>query len=301
MIVKHKYLFNSKAKEKIDGWLFILPVFLLALVFFVGPLVVAFILSFKEYSLLDSGSMLSAKWVGLNNYKEVLTDSVFHKALTNTTIYALGVVPTQLIIALGLALICNSAIKNKGFFRTAYYIPTITSAVAVSIMFLFLFKTDGLINHILGSFGIEAQRFFGSSKYALPTIMLMAVWSSVGLYMVIFLAGLQEIPETLYEASKIDGASKWKQFIYITVPMLKPTIFFNLVVSFIGTFQVFDQAFIVSGGTGGPMNSTMTVVLYLYRTGFRDFRMGYASAIAFVLFAIIFILTLIQKRIFKED
>lgn len=301
MIVKQKYLFNSKVRERIDGWLFILPVFLLALVFFVGPLLVSFMLSFKEYSLMDAGSMLSAKWVGIENYKEVINDAIFHKALKNTTIYALGVVPTQLIIALGLALICNSAIKNKGFFRTAYYIPTITSSVAVSIMFLFLFKTDGLVNQFFGFLGVEPQRFFGSTKYALPTVMLMAVWSSVGLYMVIFLAGLQEIPETLYEASRIDGANRWKQFRHITLPMLRPTIFFNLVVSLIGTFQVFDQAFIISGGTGGPMNSTMTVVLYLYRTGFRDFRMGYASAMAFVLFIIIFILTLIQKRMFKED
>ncbi|MDO6354043.1 sugar ABC transporter permease [Caloramator sp. CAR-1] len=143
--------------------------------------------------------------------------------------------------------------------------------------------------------------WFGDPRLALPTIMMMAIWSSVGLYMVIFLAGLQDIPSSLYEAARIDGASKIQEVLYITVPLLKPTIFFNLVVSLIGTFQVFDQAFVVSNGTGGPLDSTMTVVLYLYNTGFRDFQMGYASAIAFILFAIIFILTLIQRKFFGEE
>lgn len=301
MTKKKLYLSNIKKREKIDGWLFILPVVIASLIFFIGPLLVSFMLSFKEYSLLDSNSMIDAKWVGLNNYIHVFKDKVFLKALTNTSLYAAVVVPAQLLIALGLALICNSSIKNKGFFRTVYYIPTVTSAVAVSIIFLFLFKTDGLMNQFFSIFGIEPIRFFGSVQFALPSIMGMAIWSSVGIYMVIFLGGLQGIPESLYEASSIDGASKFQQFMNITVPMLKPTIFFNLVVSLIGAFQVFDQAYIISNGTGDPLDSTMTVVLYLYRTGFRDFQMGYASAIAFVLFIIIFILTLIQKKLLKED
>lgn len=288
-------------REKLDGILFTAPFAILIIAFFAGPLIVSFLLSFKEYSLLDSTSMLGAKWVGFNNYIEAFKDPVFKKALLNTTIYSLGVVPMQLVISLLLAIIVDSKIKGKTFFRTAYYIPTVTSTVAVSVMFLFLFKTDGILNKFLGLFGIPAQSFFNNPKLALPSIMSMAIWSSVGLYMVIFLAGLQDIPASLYEAAEIDGASKPQRFWYVTIPMLKPTIFFNLIVSMIGTFQTFDQSYVISGGNGGPVDSTMTVVLYLYRQGFREFKMGYASAIAFILFIIIFVLTLINKKFFGEE
>ncbi|MGL6065881.1 MAG: carbohydrate ABC transporter permease [Cetobacterium sp.] len=291
----------DKKFDKIYGWLFILPVFILAVVFFMVPACMSLMLSFKEYSLLDGDGMLSAPWVGLDNYKAVFNDEVFFKSLKNTMIYSLGVVPSQLIIALGLATICNSKIRNKGLLRTIYYIPTVTSAVAVSIMFLFLYKTDGLLNKFLGIFGVEPIGWFNSPAFALPSMMSLAVWSSVGIYMVIFLAGLQGISPSLYEAAEIDGASKFKQFVYITLPQLKHVLFFNLVVSFIGTLQVFDQAYVISGGTGGPLDSTSTVVLYLFNAGFRDFKMGYASAIAFVLFGIIFTLTMIQKFLFKES
>ncbi|MGL5357371.1 MAG: carbohydrate ABC transporter permease [Cetobacterium sp.] len=291
----------DKKFDKIYGWLFILPVFILAVVFFMVPACMSLMLSFKEYSLLDGDGMLSAPWVGLDNYKAVFSDEVFFKSLKNTMIYSLGVVPSQLIIALGLATICNSKIRNKGLLRTIYYIPTVTSAVAVSIMFLFLYKTDGLLNKFLGIFGVEPIGWFNSPAFALPSMMSLAVWSSVGIYMVIFLAGLQGISPSLYEAAEIDGASKFKQFVYITLPQLKHVLFFNLVVSFIGTLQVFDQAYVISGGTGGPLDSTSTVVLYLFNAGFRDFKMGYASAIAFVLFGIIFTLTMIQKFLFKES
>lgn len=291
---------SAKKREGLDGWLFVLPFVISALVFFIGPLIVAFILSFKKYSFLD-GSMVNAPWVGLDNYIKAFKDPVFLKALSNTAIYSIGVVPTQLIIALALALVVDSKIKGKTFFRTAYYIPTITSTVAVAIMFMFLFKSDGVLNKFLGLFGMTPYTWYDDIRLALPLIMIMAIWASVGLYMVIFLAGLQDIPSSLYEAASIDGASKWQQLIYITIPMLKPTIFFNLVVSLIGTFQVFDQAYVISDGNGGPLNSTMTVVLYLYKQGFDEFNMGYACAIGFILFVIIFILTMIQKKFFGEE
>ncbi|RKD32774.1 sugar ABC transporter permease [Thermohalobacter berrensis] len=291
---------KAKIREAIDGWLFSLPFVISALVFFIGPLIVAFLLSFKQYSFLD-GSILDAEWVGFSNYIRAFKDPVFRKALLNTTIYAIGVVPTQLVIALALALVVNSKIKGKTFFRTAYYIPTITSTVAVAIMFMFLFKSDGVLNKFLGLFGVNPYTWYDNIYLALPLIMLMAIWSSIGLYMIIFLAGLQDIPDSLYEAASIDGASKWQQLIYITIPMLKPTIFFNLVVSLIGAYQIFDQAYVISDGNGGPLNSTMTVVLYLYKMGFDEFDMGYACAIGFILFVIIFILTLIQKKFFGEE
>ncbi len=296
---KRKIFFVKR--ETLDGWLFVLPVVILTLVFLIGPILVAFMLSFKEYSFLDAGTMFDAKWVGLSNYTDIFKDKIFRKALLNTSIYSLGVVPIQLTLALSLALVVNSKIKGKSFFRTAYYIPTQTSTVAVAVMFLFIFKSDGLLNKFLGIFGLPAYSWLNDVRFALPSIMTMAIWSSIGLYMVIFLAGLQEIPDSLYEAANIDGANKWQSFWFVTFPMLKETFFFNLVVSMIGTFQVFDQAYIVSNGNGGPLNSTMTMVLYLYRTGFREFKMGYASAIAFVLAIIIFILTLVQKKLFGEE
>ena len=290
-------ILKRRRREIMDGWLFLLPVIILAAIFFIYPAIKAFYLSFHKYSLLSP----KPEFVGLHNYYMAFTDGIFLRALINTAVYSAVVVPVQLAIALLLALIVNSKIRAKSFFRTAYYIPTVTSAVAVAIIFMFLFKHDGVVNSLINLFGFKSIVFFDNPLLAMPTIMLMAIWASVGVYMVIFLAGLQNIPSTLYEAARIDGANKFHQFKYITVPMLKPTIFFNLVVSVIGTMQIFDQAYIVSGGGGGPMNSTLTIVLYLYQTGFKNFQMGYASALAFILFIIILTLTIIQKLIFRES
>lgn len=293
MTMKKRYLY-----EALSGYAFALPFIASISIFLIGPLIYAFIISFKEFSFLNPEA---SRWVGFANYTKLFSDPTFKRALLNTTLYSLGVVPTQLVIALILALIVNSDIKGKTFFRVAYYIPTVTSTVAVSVIFLYLFKADGLVNALLAKFGIQGPTWFNDVRFALPSIMMMAIWSSVGNYMVIFLAGLQDIPSELYEAAEVDGANKFQRFFKITLPMLRPIVFFNLVMSLIGTFQVFDQAYVVSQGTGGPLDATMTVVLDIYRTGFRDFNMGYASAMAFVLFVIILILTLIQRKLFKEE
>jgi multiple sugar transport system permease protein len=293
MTMKKRYLY-----EALSGYAFALPFIASISIFLIGPLIYAFIISFKEFSFLNPEA---SRWVGFANYIKLFSDPTFKRALLNTTLYSLGVVPTQLVIALILALIVNSDIKGKTFFRVAYYIPTVTSTVAVSVIFLYLFKADGLVNALLAKFGIQGPTWFNDVRFALPSIMMMAIWSSVGNYMVIFLAGLQDIPSELYEAAEVDGANKFQRFFKITLPMLRPIVFFNLVMSLIGTFQVFDQAYVVSQGTGGPLDATMTVVLNIYRTGFRDFNMGYASAMAFVLFVIILILTLIQRKLFKEE
>lgn len=293
MAMRKRYLY-----EALTGYAFMLPFIASISIFLIGPLIYAFIISFKEFSFLNPGA---SRWIGFENYIKLFSDPTFKRALLNTTLYSLGVVPTQLIIALILALIVNSDIKGKTFFRVAYYIPTVTSTVAVSVIFLYLFKADGLVNALLAKFGIQGPTWFYDVRFALPSIMMMAIWSSVGNYMVIFLAGLQDIPSELYEAAEVDGANKFQRFFKITLPMLRPIVFFNLVMSLIGTFQVFDQAYVVSQGTGGPLDATMTVVLNIYRTGFRDFNMGYASAMAFVLFVIILILTLIQRKLFKEE
>jgi len=296
-----KGFFTNKTREKLDGWLFVAPFVVSALVFLIGPLIVAFILSFKEYALLDSTTFLGAKNVGFDNYIRVFQDKIFIKALVNTFTFSLCVVPLQLCIALLLAMVVDSKIKAKSFFRAAYYIPTLTSSVAVSLIFLFMFKVDGVFNKFIQIFGVQPKTWFSDPKFALAGIVLMAVWSSVGVYMIIFLSGLQEIPQTLYEAAEIDGANKLQMFFKITLPLIKPTFFFNLVISVIGTLQMFDQSYIISQGSGGPLDSTMTMVLYLYNKAFKEGEMGYASAIAFVICAILFILTLIQKRIFKEE
>ncbi|WP_256961461.1 carbohydrate ABC transporter permease [Thermoanaerobacterium thermosaccharolyticum] len=294
----NKRLKRRHIEEIFYGYAFMMPFLLSITIFLIGPIIYAFIISFKDFSFLNPEA---SKWVGLKNYIQIFHDATFKKALINTTIYSIFVVPIQLIIALLLSLVIDSDIKGKTFFRVAYYIPTVTSTVAISVIFLYLFKADGLINSILLKFGLHGPTWFNSVKFALPSIMIMAIWSSVGNYMIIFLAGLQDIPADLYEAADVDGANKFVKFFHITLPMLKPVIFFNLVMSLIGTFQVFDQAYVVSNGSGGPLDATMTIVLYIYNTGFKDFNMGYASAMAFVLFAIILFLTLVQRMLFREE
>jgi multiple sugar transport system permease protein len=233
-------------------------------------------------------------FVGFKNYIHLFQDPEFLRALWNTSLYTICVVPIQTVIALFLALIVNN-IKGKTFFRVAYYLPTVTSTVAVSVIFMFIFEPDGILNKFLANFGFHGPNYFNSPHFALPAIMLMAVWSSVGQFMIIYLAGLQDISEEVYEAAELDGARGWRLLWYVTVPLLRRTTFLNVVMSMIGTFQVFDQVFVISGGNGGPLNSTLSVVLDIFNKGFKTMQMGYASAMAFVLFAIILILTLIQN------
>ncbi|MFC4075671.1 carbohydrate ABC transporter permease [Salinithrix halophila] len=280
------------------GYLFTLPVIVSLTVFLIGPILYAFYLSFQQFTFLNPDL---SQFVGWDNYMRLLQDKRFHTALKNTSFYSLGVVPVQVSIALLLALIVNSRLRGKTFFRVAYFLPTVTSTVAVSVMFLFLFKRDGLVNAFLSLFGVEGRSWMLDIDFALPSIMLMAVWTTVGQFMVIYLAGLQDIPSDLYDAAEVDGAGPFRQFWHITLPLLKPTTFFIVVMSIIGTFQVFDQMYVISKGEGGPLDSTLTVVLYLYNVAFKDFEMGYASAIAFFLFAVILVLTLIQRKFFGEE
>lgn len=224
---------------------------------------------------------------------------MFGRALLNTSIYAVVVVPVQTAIALFLALIVNS-IKGKTFFRVVYYLPTVTSTVATSLMFMFIFEPQGLLNSFLKLFGIHGPNYFNSPTFALPAIIALAVWSSVGQFMIIYLAGIQDLSDEVYEAAALDGATGWKLLRHITLPLLRRTTFLNVVLSLIGCFQVFDQMYVISGGTGGPLNSTLSVVLDLYNQATSG-NMGYASAIGIALFIIILILTLIQKLIFERE
>jgi multiple sugar transport system permease protein len=291
MKMSRRSLSRSKFDQGMAGYLFLLPALVSLLVFLIGPIFYAFYISFFHFSFLDPQN---AKFVGFSNYLHLFQDKEFLRALWNTSLYTIGVVPIQTAIALFLALIVNN-IRGKTFFRVAYYLPTVTSTVAVSVMFMFIFEPDGILNKFLANFGIHGPNYFNSPSFALPAIMLMAIWSSVGQFMIIYLAGLQDISEEVYEAAELDGARGWRLLWHITLPLLRRTTFLNVVMSMIGTFQVFDQVYVISNGNGGPLNSTLSVVLDIFNKGFKSMQMGYASAMAFVLFAIILILTLIQN------
>jgi multiple sugar transport system permease protein len=263
-------------------------------------------------------------FVGVDNYRTLFANGDFHIALRNTLWFALGVVPTQTALGLVLAVLANQKIKGKGFFRTAFYFPSISSSVVISIIFLWLYSQRGLINFALQQLGFPTPRppwlanprgvielalngvgienvsiWLAGPSVALLSIMMMNIWTTMGTMMVIFLAGLQNISTDVYEAASIDGASRRQQFFHITVPLLRPVVFFVLTLGFIGTFQVFDQIFVMT--SGGPAKSTITLGYLVYLEGFRNFAMGYAAAIAVVLFAMIMAIYLIQRRVVGEN
>lgn len=222
-------------------------------------------------------------------------------ALKNTIEYVAIVVPSQTILALILAVTLNSGIRGKNWWRILYFLPTVTSSAVLTLIFMWIYNTDGLLNDFLAFFGLPTYNWLGDPKVALKGIMIMNIWSTAPFYMVIYLAALQDIPQTLYEAANLDGANAWDQFINITLPLLQPVTLFVVAVGIIGTFQLFDQSYIFSGGTGGPNNATLTVVLLIYQAVFRNLQLGYAAAVAFLLAALIISITVIQRRIFGGE
>lgn len=288
-----------KRGDQFAGWVLVLPSMILITLFMLYPIVRSFILSFQDYNALNPDG---AVWVGLQNYQKAFHDPVVKKAFLNTFIYTLFVVPGQLIFGMALAILVESKLKGKTFFRVCYYLPSVTSTVAIGIMFMFLLKKDGLVNKVLELFGIEGPAWFSDVNFALPSVIIMAIWTCVGMYFVIYMAALQNIPNELYEAAMLDGANSWQRHRYVTIPMLKNTTFMNLVLSIIGCLQMFDQSYVVSAnGEGGPLNATMTVVLYIYQQAFKNMKMGYACAIAFVLCAVVMIFTVIQRVCIKDE
>src|SRR5690625_5189961 len=270
------------------AYLFLLLWFVGLFALTIGPMISSLYLSFTDYDILTA-----PQWIGLGNYVKMFTaDPHYMNALKVTFKYVFISVPIQLSFALFIAMLLNKGLKGLGLYRTVYYIPSLLGgSVAIATLWRQIFGADGLFNQLLHTlFGIDAPNWIANPKYALYTIMLLSTWK-FGASMLIFLAGLKQIPDDYYEASEIDGAGKWNQFRYITITLLTPVIFFNLVIEMIGTFQAFTQAYIISDGTGGPLDSTLFYTLYLYQKGFNFWEMGYASAMAWVLLVIISVFT----------
>lgn len=326
---------------RVAGWLFVAPPLAGLLVFIIIPILMALFVSFRDWNGISSP--WTSEFIGLQNYRDLLVDDGiarvdFAISLRNNFYYVLGVVPLQTVIAFVLAVIVNQKfLKGKGFFRTAYYFPAITSSVAVSLIFIFLFQRNGVVNAVLGALlpvedlnwlgnpnglihnalgvvGVdEAPSFLADTSFlglslwqwvagpsvTLFSIMLLATWTTIGTLMLIFLAGLQNMSEEVEEASRVDGATWLQHFFYVTLPLMRPTLFFVLTVGIIGTWQVFDQVFVISQGE--PQKTTFTPAYLVYREGFRNFAMGRATAVAFLLFAIIAVFTLVQRRVVNPD
>ncbi|MCL2574475.1 MAG: sugar ABC transporter permease [Defluviitaleaceae bacterium] len=291
---------TSRRLEAFQGFGFIVPVILVLFVFTVLPLGYAFVLSLMRVNQLAG----TYEFVGLANYQLALNDPRVHTALMNTLRYVIIVVPTQTAIALIMAVALNSGIKFQKTFRTVYFLPTLTSSSALTMIFMFLFAVNGPANDLLVGLGfIETPiNFVQDVRFALNSIMIMNIWATVPFYMTIYLAALQDVPDTLYEAASLDGANSWQKLTKITIPNVVPVTNFVLLMGIIGCFQVFDQAFIVSAGSGGPANATLTFSLVIYQYAFMVIgTMGYAATLAIILAAIIFVVSIVARKLNREE
>lgn len=288
---------GKKSQESFMGWFFVLPAVLLLGLFLIWPAVAAFGLSFTNYQVL---APTPTSWVGLDNYTALLTDSDFWQAVRNTLYFAVMVVPLQTGAALGLALLLNQALPMRALFRTVYFAPVVLSMVVVSILWSYFYNpSQGMFNEILANLGLPRQRFLRDSTQAMPAIALMSIWQGVGFQMIIFLAGLQEIPRHLYEAASIDGAGQWKRFTSITLPQLRRTTFFVVVVTTILALKLFTQVYVMTGG--GPAGSTQTIIYLLWEEGLNFRHTGYASAMAVLFFLLVLAITIAQRRFVSQD
>jgi multiple sugar transport system permease protein len=273
-----------------DGLIFASPFILGVLIFWVGPMLYSLFLVTQDWDMLQP-----PKFIGLGNLKAILGDPLVSKTLINTAYYTFLGVPIQLALALLLAVALNVNMRGRSWYRTIFYLPAITPAIAAAVVWTQIFNADfGVLNNLLRSVGLHGVKWLFDPPYAKPAFILMSLWA-IGPQMVIFLAGLQNIPAELLEAAEMDGASSWQRFWSITLPILSPVIFFNLVIGIVASFQVFTNAFVMTNG--GPQNATLFMVLYIYLNGFRLFKMGYAASLSWMLFCIIMIFTAIQFRI----
>jgi len=286
---------RRRLRQNLEGWLFILPVVVGVVAFYVVPILVSFYTSFT-----NSDGLTKPDWVGLFNYQRLLTrDQFFRRAVGNTLFYVAGHIPLTIGLALILALLCNRKMRGVTWFRTAFFIPVVTNVVAVSLVWSFFFSPrGGIINWFLSLFGIGGPSWLTDSQWAMPAVIIVSVWFGVGFPMIILLAGLQGIPEMYYDAAKIDGATAWGRFRYVTLPLLTPALFFLSITQFISSFQVFGIIYVLTGG--GPARATSVYIYYIYQNAFQNSRLGYASAMAWLLFAVIAVITFVQWKLQKR-
>ncbi|MFB3161935.1 sugar ABC transporter permease [Neobacillus sp. 179-J 1A1 HS] len=277
-------------------YMFILPWLVGFFIFTAGPMIYSLYMSFTDFSGLGA-----ANWVGIENYKKILTeDPLFWQSLWNTLFYTIIGVPLGLVVGYMLAVLLNAKVKFMGTFRTLFYLPSLVPTVASSLLWILIFQPDfGIANAILSFLHLPTSDWLLSEAMVKPALIIMSLWGAGG-GMVIYLAGLQSVPVSLYEAAELDGAGKLRKFWHVTVPMTSNVIFFNLIMGLIGSFQVFTQAYVVSSGNGGPNYKSLFYVFYLYQDAFKFFKMGYASALAWILFIIILIFTVIQFKVFGK-
>lgn len=290
---------KKPVRESLQSYVFLTPTLFVLVLFLIGPIFYAIFLSFHKVQLLGTTSY---QFVGFENFINIFDDLRAKIALWNTAKYVLIVVPCQTVLALILAATLNAGMKGEKVFRIIYFLPTLTSSAVLTLIFMWMYNQNGLINKMLDLAGLPTYNWLNDPSIALYAIMAMNIWSTAPFFMVIYLAALQDIPESLYEAAELDGANAIQKFLYVTVPHLRPVTSFVVIMGLIGTFQLFDQSYIFSGGSGGPNNSTLTVVLLIYQYAFKNMgTMGYAAALAFALAVIILIATLIQRKFSKEE
>lgn len=286
-----------RIRKNLDAYVFLSVPLLLFSIFTLFALGFSFYLTFHQWSIIEP----ERPFVGLQNYRDMLDDTSFARAIVNTFYFTAVSVPLGMLFGLGVALLLNLPLRARGILRTLYFLPFVTPFVVVAIIWKWLYNGDfGLINYYLLQLHLisDPLRFLSDRNLAMPSVIIMSVWASVSFSMVIYLAALQAIPEELYEAARVDGAGRWAQLRWITVPMLRPTTLFLLVIGIIGSFQVFTQIFVMT--SGGPVERTTTVVYYIYQSAFKFYEFGYASTLAFALFAMLLVFTVIQLRLYRK-
>lgn len=285
---------GDRARQHAAGWLFAVPALALITVFFAVPALMAFVLSFTDFDIYSIGDPASTRFVGLDNYRALFAHPLFWTALKNTLYYVAVGGPLSVAMSLAAAVLLHSKLTRwKPFFRGAFFAPWVTTLVAVALVWRYLYHPQyGPVNAMLGWFGLPPVDWLGSPRWAMPAIILVSVWKNFGYNMLVFLAGLQAIPAELYEAAELDGASAWHRFRHVTLPLLGPTFVFVGVVTMIAAFQIFSEPYVMT--QGGPLKSTLTLVLFMYEQGFRWWRLGFAAAVAVVLFLLTLIGTLLQ-------
>ncbi len=288
---------KSMRRSSRAAFMFLAPALFMLSVFFFFPVVAAFFMSFTDFDIYSLANIGFLRIIGIENYIELAKDPLFWKALKNTFYFVFVGGPLSLFISLSAAMLVNSKlVRFQGIFRVTFFTPVVATLVSVAVVWRYIYHPRfGLLNYFLGFFGVDAIDWLGDPVWAMPAIILLAVWKNFGYNMIIFIAGLQNIPEELYEAARIDGAGWFGQFRSITIPMLAPTTLFVGIITLIGYFQLFAEPYVMT--QGGPVNSTLSIVLYMYQEGFRWWNMGYSASLAFVLFAIILIGTIIQFRV----